>query len=392
MLPPDSQVSGGTVAPAHDTDEPPAPPPIADEGGAPRPWTRKRWVWALGLFVFVVGSAIVTSFFVKVPYYAFSPGNLYDTETLVTVSGPSVDDPDGQLMLTTIAVSQERLTAWRAFVGWLDPAVSVHEEVRVVGDSDRETVRQENLQRMTSSQDIATYVALDRLGYEVGLTGSGAFVALVQPGSAADGLLEHGDTVVAIDGEPVELASDLVTGIGAHAPGDTVVLTVEPAASEESETVDVVLGENPDDPTAPLLGVQVETRDGAFVMPDGIEVDFADSGIGGPSAGLVFTLTIIDDLSPGDLTGGETVAFTGEMGLDGTVGPIGGIEQKVVTVRRAGVDTFIIPAGLPDHEMEAARRQAGDAVDIIEVATLDEALDVLESLGGDPVEELDAAA
>lgn len=392
MLPPDSQVSGGTVAPPHGFDSPDSPPLAEETTG--RPWTRKRWVWAVGLLVFVVGSAIVSSFFVKVPYYAFRPGNVYDTESLVTVSGPDIDsaDPAGQLMLTTISVSQDRLTAWRAFVGWLDPTVSVYEEVRVVGDSDRETVRQENLQRMTSSQDIATYVALDQLGYDVGLTGTGAFIALVQPGSAADGVLEHGDTVVAIDGEPVELASDLVAGIGAAAPGDTVELLVEPAASDEAETVEVVLGENPDDPSAPLLGVQVETRDGAFVMPEGIEVEFADSGIGGPSAGLVFTLTLIDELTPGDLTGGATIAFTGEMRVDGTVGPIGGIEQKVVTVRRAGIDTFIIPAGLPEHEMEAARRQAGDAVEIVEVATLDEALDVLESLGGDPVEELDAAA
>jgi Lon-like protease len=349
-------------------------------------------VWALGIFVVVVATVVVTSMVVRVPYYAFSPGNLYDTSELVTVTGPSAEaDPDGQLMLTTISVSQNRLTAWGAFIGWLDPSISVYEEVRVVGDQDRATVRQANLQRMTSSQDVATFVALEELGYDVVLTGTGAFIAAVQPGSAADGALEPGDTVVAIDGQPVEVASDLVDVIAAAAPGDTVEMTVESPTSDERTPVEVELGANPDDPEAPLLGVQVQTRDGAFIPPDGIDVEFTDRGIGGPSAGLVFTLTIIDDLSPGDLTGGATFAVTGEMSPDGAVGPIGGIEQKVVTVRRAGVDVFIIPSGLPAHEMDAARRQAGGEVELIEVSTLDEALEVLESLGGDPV-EADAAA
>jgi len=396
MLPPDHDSPGGTVAP------PIPPPPVGagidaepDDSRSPsgwRRWARKRWVWAVAVVVFVLGSAIASSFFVRVPYYAFSPGNLYDTSSLVTVSGPEAGQPDGQMLLTTISVSQQRLTAWNAFRGWLDPTVSVYEEVRVVGDEDRETVRQANLQRMTSSQDIATFVALQRLGYDVEITGTGAFIAAVEPGSAADGAIEAGDTVVEIDGEPVEIASDLVEAVRSHQPGDTIELTVEPLASDDTETVEVVLGENPDDPTVPLLGVQVETRDGAFVPPPGIEIEFANSGIGGPSAGLVFTLTIIDELSPGDLTGGATVAVTGEMRADGTVGPIGGIEQKVVTVRRAGIDVFIIPAGMSEHEMAAARRQAGNQVQLIEVSTLDEALDALASLGGDPLVEVDEAA
>ena len=397
MLPPDPHAPGGTAAPL-------APAAVSDDDRLDeqssddavesvwRTWAGKRWVWVLGIFVIVVGTAIVTSMFIKVPYYAFSPGNLYDTNELVTVTGPTAEaDPDGQLMLTTISVSQDRLSAWGAFIGWLDPTVSVYEEVRVVGDQDRATVRQANLQRMTSSQDVATFVALEELGYDVVLTGTGAFIAAVQPGSAADGVLEQGDTVVAINGQPVEVASDLVDVITASAPGDTVEMTVEPLASDEQTTVEVELGANPDDPEAPLLGVQVQTRDGAFNPPDGIEVEFTDRGIGGPSAGLVFTLTIIDELSPGDVTGGATFAVTGEMSPDGSVGPIGGIEQKVVTVRRAGVDVFIIPRGLPAAEMDAARRQAGGEVELIEVSTVDEALEVLESLGGDPV-EVDAAA
>jgi PDZ domain-containing protein len=291
-------------------------------------------------------------------------------------------------MLTTITVSQQRLTAWAAFVGWLDPTITVVEEKAVIGDQDRDAVRQFNLQMMMGSQDVATYVALETLGYDVGVTGTGVFVVDVVEGSAAEGALEPGDTIVAIDGQPVLVASDLIDTLSTYSPGDTVELGVEHLDEPDSEVVEVTLGAREDDPSAPLLGVQPHTRDGAFVFPEGVDVVFVDSGIGGPSAGLAFTLTIIDEMTPGDLTGGATIAVTGEIRADGSVGRIGGVEQKAVTVRRAGVDVFLVPAGIPEAEMAAARRQAGDAVQIIEVATLDEALDVLESLGGEPVEEI----
>ncbi len=352
-------------------------------------------MWTVGIFVVLAVAGVVASLFVRIPYYSYSPGNLYTTHNLVSVEGPETFPVDGDLKLTTISVSPGRLTVWDAFWGWLDPAVSVFEEERVNGGVDRATVRQINLQLMTSSQDVATYVALDRLGYDVGFTGTGAIVAGVSPGSAADGVVEPGDTIVAIDGEEVVLSSDLVDIIGAHAPGDVVELVVERHQSEGRETVSLELGAREEDPTAPLMGVEVQTRDAAFVFPDDVDVTFEDRGIGGPSAGLVFTLTLLDELSPADLTGGRTVAVTGEMRIDGSIGLIGGIEQKVVTVRRAGIDSFIIPAGLPEHEMDAARRQAGDDVELIEVATLDEALDALVRLGGEPLEvpeELDEAA
>ena len=352
----------------------------------------RQWLWIPAGVLTVVGVAVGLSFLIKVPYYAFSAGSLYQTQEMILVEGPPTFPPDGDVLLTTISVSQDRLSAFEAFMGWLDPTISVYEEKSIIGDADRETIREFNLQQMTSSQDVATYVALDRLGYDVSISGTGAVVVGIAPGSAAEGVLELGDTIVSLDGVAIDVPSDLVGAVGDQAPGDEVDLAIESFEGGEPETVSVVLGAREDDPAAPLLGVEVRPRDGALVYPDGIEVEFDDRGIGGPSAGLAFTLTIVDMLTPGDLTGGQEIAATGTMDIDGRVGPIGGIEQKAVTVERAGVDVFLIPAGLKPAELDAARRQAGDDVELIEVATLDEALAALEGLGGDPLVEVPAAA
>jgi PDZ domain-containing protein len=398
MLPPDPHATGAPAAPvaAHDatigvTIDGPSDP-IDPGAPTPRELRRRRWLWAASAGLFVLCVAVGLSFIVKVPYYAFSAGSLYQTQEMILVEGPPTFPPEGDVLLTTISVSQERLTAFKAFVGWLDPTISVYEEKSIIGDADRETIREFNLQQMTSSQDVATYVALERLGYDVSISGTGAVVVGISPGSAAEGVLELGDTIVSLDGVPIDVPSDLVGAIGGQAPGDEVDLAIEPFEGGEPETVTVVLGAREDDPAAPLLGVEVRPRDGALVYPDGIEVEFDDRGIGGPSAGLAFTLTIVDMLTPGDLTGGREVAATGTMDIDGRVGPIGGIEQKAVTVKRAGVDVFLIPAGLAPAELEAARRQAGGDVELIEVASLDEALAALEALGGDPLVEVPAAA
>ena len=115
------------------------------------------------------------------------------------------------------------------------------------------------------------------------------------------------------------------------------------------------------------------------------EIDFQTDRIGGPSAGVAFALTLIDELSPGDLTGGEDVAVTGEIQLDGSVGAIGGLPQKASAVRQAGVQHFLVPASQSEEDLARAREVAGDEVEIIPVATLDEALSALERLGGDPL-------
>ncbi|MFA5566531.1 MAG: S16 family serine protease [Acidimicrobiia bacterium] len=366
-------------------------------------WWQQRWVIrtmgaAVVLVVLVVASQVV-----RVPYFAFSPGTMRPTVPLVAIDGATVYEPEGSFMLSTISISRQRLTLWGALVGWLDPEVTVMKEEVVLGDNDPDENRRLNLAMMDVSKELATYVALERLGYEVGFTGTGAVVASVSEHTPADGVLELGDTIVEVNGTPILVAADLVEAIAALSPGDEVDLLVEhfdPSATEargaEGSGIDehdansqdrrvkrVTLGAREDDDTVAFLGVSLQTRDAHFVFP--IDVDIETGSVGGPSAGLSFTLTILDLLTPGELTGGQQVAVTGTIDRDGTVGPIGGVEQKAATARHEGVAVFLVPDSLGEAELAAARRQAGDKVQIIEVGTLDEALAALESIGGDPL-------
>lgn len=365
--------------------------PPTDAPPEPTPFFRRVWFWVACVLGFVVLATGIAVNVVRVPYYAFSPGTVRTTVPMVQVDGAPIYTPEGDVMVTTVSISQQRLTIFRAIQGWLDPAVTVvDEEVVIGGAHDREEARQINLQLMSSSQDVATYVALTRLGHDVELAGTGSFIASVSEGTPAEGVLEPGDTVVAVDGEPIELGADLVAAIDARAPGTEVTLSVQAFGSEETEQRTVVLGQREEDPDAAFLGVVPQTRDGRFLFP--FEVQFQTGQVGGPSAGLTFTLTLLDLLTPGELTGGLQIAATGTIDVNGNLGAVGGVEQKAAAVRREGVDVFLVPASIPDHELDAARRQAGDAVRIIEVETLDDALEALESLGGDPLPVMAAAA
>ncbi len=369
-------------APSH------APPddlgPQSDHVWRPKPRTLVSM--ALGA---VVGIGLLGGILIKVPYIAVVPGTARDTEPLIEVAGIEEYPSDGELLFTTVRVRQE-LNIWEyLWLEWDDDANVVREE-EILGDRTRDENRQFNLSLMTNSKQIAVGVALQQLGYDAIGTDGVVILALVD-GGPADGLLEPGDTVVAIDGEPTLEVSRLVDILRSRAPGDTVSMTVEPFGSDQSEVVDVVLAENPEVPGAGFLGVNPASRPSY-----GEDVDFAveiDSGsVGGPSAGLAFTLAILDQLTAGELTGGERVAVTGQIFPDGTVGPVGGVRQKTAAVEAMGIDVFIVPAQTGAEELAAAIERAGDDLTIIPVETLDEALAALSELGGDVDAVADFAA
>jgi PDZ domain-containing protein len=193
--------------------------------------------------------------------------------------------------------------------------------------------------------------------------------------------LDDGDTIVAVEGTDVGDLDDLIGVLGRHQPGDIVSITVDRPDVGEVDT-EVELIESANEPGQAALGiVAFDTR--SVRLP--FEIAFDTGEIGGPSAGLAFTLTLLDELTDGDLLGGVDVAVTGTMQLDGTVGPIGGLTQKVSAVRQAGIDHFIVPAGQPEADLTRAREIAGDDLELIAVANVEEALDALQRLGGDPL-------
>ena len=316
--------------------------------------------------------AVVVASTVQIPYYAIAPGSAVAVAPLVRViEGPSYP-PKGSVLLTTVSLGQT--TVLEALEGWLNPAIDVvDQDVVVPPDTNRDEFREQNLQAMDISKQTALGVAFEHLGFDA-ITGKGATIIEVLAGHPADGKLAPGDVVTAVDGAPAEVSPVAVELIGRRSPGDTVRLTVR-SSDGRTRDVDIQLGRRPDGGDRGFLGVTMQTAEPAFDFP--YEVEIASDRIGGPSAGLAFTLEILDVLTPGELTGGLTVATTGTIELDGTVGIVGGVAQKTAAVRDAGADLFLVPIG----ELAQARRHAGD-LRVEGVATLDDALRILASLGG----------
>jgi Lon-like protease len=324
---------------------------------------------AAGLLVaFLVGAA-----FVPLPYYLFRPGAVRDTEPLIAVEGARVYPSDGSIGYTTVSLRQATLLGLAQ--GWFDDDVDIVDRDRVLQGRDVNENREVNLQMMSDSKQVATQVALERLGFDVDLT-VGQMVVEVLPGTPAEGTFEIGDVITAIDGEAFDDAQDLSRILGDDAPGTTITATVQPATGAADEAVELALAPSPEDPARGVMGVRVMDVVLDYEFPIDVEIDTGD--VGGPSAGLAFTLALIDDLTPGDLLGGADVAVTGTIAGDGTVGPVGGTGQKAAAVREEGMELFLVPSA----DYQDAVDRAGDDLEVVAVDTVDEALAALGELGG----------
>jgi PDZ domain-containing protein len=364
--------SGGPGGPGG-PEGPDLPGQVADEHEPRRRWSRRLTV-ACSLLAVVVVALVVVGLFWKQPYYLLSPGSVRDTDQYISIEGAETF-PAQEGTIDYLTVSVRQATPLELLAAWIDPAVEAVDADLILGGQSPSENRQLNLQLMADSKDSATYQALRRLGYDIPTSGTGAVIAQVQAGTPVAEVLAPGDVVVTADGEPVALNQDLIDAVQAHAPGDRMVLSVQPLDGGETRTVEVELVARPDDPAVAMLGVATFTRDISFDFPVTVTID--SGSVGGPSAGLAFTLGILDALTPESLTGGLHVATTGTMRLDGTVGPVGGVHQKVVAADRAGVDLMLVPA----DEIDEARRYAGD-LRVEPVRDLDEALAVLATVGG----------
>jgi PDZ domain-containing protein len=356
-----------------DTDPDPQtlPAPHDDLPGIPER-TVPRWIIVLGVVAVVIVSGYVVLTTVRVNYFVQSPGTAIALEDRISVDGTPEFPSEGEVYFTTVRVSRDRATLLDVVGEWLDPASVLIEDERLLQGRSPEQNREFNRELMDSSQELAKRVALQYLGLDV-VTSNGALVTQVQPDAPADGALEPGDVIVSAGGAPVDEASMLVEAIGDRVPGDELDLEVLRLDNGEVEPVTVNLAEREG---GAFLGVGISDSFELTDLPFDVEIDTAQ--VGGPSAGLALTLSIIDLLTEGELTGGLRVATTGTIDIDGTVGPIGGIQQKAHAVRRAGIDVFIVPAADAPIAMDVL----GDSAEVIGVQTLDEAIDALGRLGG----------
>ena len=281
-----------------------------------------------------------------------------------------------------------KLTALDAFAGTLDNDVDVQTYKERYGTSTPTEQQRLGYQSMTTAKQIAEYVAYTRLGLDASFVYGDIIieelVCLENPGPmSACKQLQLGDTITTLDGEPTPTLLDLAPLMADKKPGDIVTLTIKPANLPEGSSLEDVkriqLIADPDTPTRPIIGfIPADTR--TVQLP--FEVDIDTDQIGGPSAGLAFTLALLDELTPGDLMGGVKVAATGTIEEDESVGAIGALAQKAVAVKAAGAKVFLVPKGQSEEELADARRAAGPSVRIEPVADLTEALAILESLGG----------
>ncbi|MDP9239120.1 MAG: PDZ domain-containing protein [Actinomycetota bacterium] len=323
----------------------------------------------------VVGATLLAVFGVlvaklPVPYVVEGPGptvntvGTYNGKAVIVVAGGQTSKSKGHLNLTTVSLN-DRIDLLTGIKYWLDRnyAVVPREEVITPGRTEKQ-IDNENIQDFKNSQSAAKVAALHELGLPLRIT-----VTEVTSDGAAHGTLQAGDVITAIDGKPVTSATQLVSGVRARQPGEPVVLGF--LRGGQAKTVTIRTGKSKNDPKVAALGVLFDQEP---VPP--LHISFDVNDIGGPSAGLMFSLGIVDLLTKADLTGGRFIAGTGTIDGEGKVGPIGGIHQKLVGARGAGATVFLTPA---DNCTEATEL-IPKGLRLVKVTTLHDALSSLDTL------------
>lgn len=317
------------------------------------------------------------------PFVTYSPGLTLDVlgtvedgdNEIIEIEGAQTYDDDGELRMTTVLATppQSDVNLFEALGAWIDPdsAVYPYDVIYSPEDTD-ESEEQEGDVQMASSQDAAIAAALTELGIDFEET---PVVQQVREGSPADGVLQVGDLLESIGGVPVTTTREAAEAVDATPEGEPVEIVVRRDGERETFSIErkLIDGE-------PRIGITMRP---SFEFP--IDVDFnVNPEIGGPSAGLMFSLAIYDALTEGSLTEGEVVAGTGTIDEEGSVGPIGGIDQKIAGARQDDAELFLVPAGNCDDAVESPQ---GD-MELVRVGTMSGAVDAIRTWTEDPDADL----
>lgn len=313
----------------------------------------------------VVTAAALT---VPMPFVEYRPGGATEIAPLVTITGADTTSLTGDTALLTVRLVRQPVA--QLVVAWLDPDRDLLPTARVFPQGvDRQVYLARERERFSRQFEVAAAVGAGAAGVPVEVLTEVVVVEVVA-GAPADGLLAPGDVVTALDGTPVTSGADLAERIRALTPGTTVVLTVEHQGSVREQPVTLAAL---DDTGEARLGVLVQTAVDELLLPIDVALS-PEVRIGGPSAGLMVGLTVYDLLADEDLLAGRRVAGTGTLDVDGTVGPVGGVAQKVEGAIDAGYDVLLVPTV---SEAEALAVADG-RIEVIAVATLDAALAALK--------------
>jgi Lon-like protease len=301
--------------------------------------------------------------------YIFLPDHAHPVAPLVDVQGGHDRNDPGGIYFVDVIVRKASLLE-RLVGGLHDGADLLPREQVVPHGVDDSQRRQLDLREMTRSQRVAAAVALKALGKNVNADAVGGLIAAVEQGRPADGVLRPGDLIVAIDGTRVRSPVDIAREMAKHKAGDRVKFTVRRGDSEQAVTVGTEAAGGGS--KRPVVGILLEPEYN-IRLPLKVRIDAGN--VGGPSAGVAFALQVMEELGR-NVDRGHRIAATGEIFLDGRIGPVGGLKQKTIGARETGVDAFLVPAG--DNAKEA--RKYAHGLRIIPVQSFPQALRALATL------------
>ncbi|MCX5273604.1 YlbL family protein [Streptomyces virginiae] len=335
----------------------------------------------------VLFALLCAGVFIKVPYSEMSPGPTVNTlgdshgAPVLNIAGRKTYPTSGHLNMTTVRVTgaDYDMSLVEAVYGWLagDNIVVPHENLYPNGKTEAEST-QENAEEFSQSQQSAKVAALKQLGIPVTAR---VIVSTVVKSSPSEGKLHAGDVIKSVDGAAVTAPEDVAKLVTKHKPGEPVEFTIVPA--KEAAEAAKAGNENPATTKMTITAGKAEGDGHAIVgiragtdhtFPFTIDIKLAD--VGGPSAGLMFALGIVDKLTPEDLTGGKFVAGTGTITDEGKVGPIGGIQMKTIGARQAGAEYFLTPS----ENCASAASHVPDGLTLVKVSTIGDATKALEKI------------
>lgn len=332
-----------------------------------------------GYFLFIMFILFIVVTFVQLPVYVTYPGGAEPLNTMVTVEGGY--EETGDIMLTTVRVGKANIVQYVVAhfnqYQFLFPEKTFRREWE-----SEEDYSHRQMQMMKNSQDEALIVAYELAGKNVTVEHRGVVVSGTIPGTSADKMLQVGDLITEVDGKAVHTHEELLEYLGGKTSGDAVKMTITRQESERTVTLRVepfpqsFAGAEDGQAGVGIIG-PVTKR----VVVTDPPVQFNTQDIGGPSAGLMLTLEIYNQLNEKDLTKGYQIAGTGEIDEEGRVGAIGGIDQKVVAADKAGADVFFAPVAGGNAEVaEKTAKDIDTKMTIVPVRTVHDALTFLDDL------------
>ncbi len=383
----------------------------APDGDSARPPFKWRWGHTVFATVCVIAAAAIIASLISIPYYAITPGTAQSVEQLIVVPASHGHEHKGQVLLVDVELVPLRAIEWPWFA--LQSNDQIVGSGALLGTESAAQYQTEGEIDMSDAQQAATVVALHKLGYKLKVSPSGALLYALQPDSPASQSLAVGEVVTGVDDHSVDSAVALGTQLQSHLPGQTVTMSayVYPAGKTKQVAVRLsawrlqIVGKgkkaqatlvcppygtdlrypidrvSPDTgkkvTAAPCIGaLDVETNYRVGKLP--FRIDLSSEGIIGPSAGLAFTLGLMQRLDPYDLTGRLKVAATGTMSISGQIGDVGGVAQKTIAVRAAGAKIFFVPP----QEYKVALAHSGNGLKIYPVSSIGQVLTILERYGG----------